>query len=81
MKVHQAVQAMRVHRGASDLWARPMRWRGSGVAICLQDQRLTDGLLLVVPGPTGGAPWTPNVKTLLMDWETVSSSVVLAESV
>ena len=81
MKVHQAVQAMRAYRGDHDLWARPMTWRGSGMAICIQDyaRRRTDGLLIVVPGIGGGHAWTPNIKTLLVDWETVSPDVVLGE--
>lgn len=82
MKVHQAIQAMRGYRGDNDLWARPMTWRGSGMAICIQDhdRRRTDGLLLVVPGARAGHPWTPNIKTLLVDWETVDPGVVLAEN-
>ncbi|MBP9202026.1 MAG: hypothetical protein KBF47_18555 [Gemmatimonadales bacterium] len=52
------------------------------MAICIQDhdRRRTDGLLLVVPGATGGHHWTPNIKTLLVDWETVDPGVVLAEN-
>lgn len=82
MKVYQAVQAMRAHRGDSELWARPKTWGGSGMAVCIKsrDRRCTDDVLLVVPGPGGGSTWTPNVKTLLVDWEVVSPDTVLAEN-
>ena len=59
----------------TDQWFRPMHWSGVGVAFCCKD-----GLTNRVPSPTyRDLHMTPDIASLLSDWEVVKSSVVIDE--
>lgn len=57
------------------LWARPVWWCKSGIAIHAYNQTR----LAVVPSATGGAAWNVAVRDLTDDWEVVDPNIVLDE--
>jgi hypothetical protein len=73
MKVNEAIEAIREN---SSLWARPISWRLSGVAIHVN----MGTRLSVVPSSTGGQTWFVRAEDLVDDWEVIDPDLVLDEA-
>ena len=72
MKVHEAIAAII----AGKMWARPLSWQGSGLAIHVYNQCR----VAVVPSQTGGRTWNCHASDLMEDWEVVDPDTVLDEA-
>lgn len=72
MKVNEAIEAIIQD---SSLWARPLWWRGSGLALNV----FFTNRVSVVPSLCGGAQWHVAVRDLMDDWELVDPNTVLDE--
>lgn len=73
MKLHEAIAKLQESGGK--LWARPIWWRGGGVAVTIYNHTR----MAVVPSATGGERWNVNVRDLTDDWEVVDPNIVLDE--
>ncbi len=74
MKMHEAIVDLLLPEN-KEMWIRPVCWKASGLAYCLDR---TSKSLLLVPGNGGGAyHMTYSVRNLIDDWEVVSPDVVL----
>jgi len=58
------------------IWARPVSWRGSGLAIDWHENQMQ-----VVPFASRPGSFTPTIDDLISDWELVDPGDVLAETV
>lgn len=72
MKVHEAITAVI----GGEMWARPLSWRGFGIALHVYNHCR----VAVVPSPTGGKTWNCRASDLMEDWEVVDPDVVLDEA-
>jgi hypothetical protein len=64
-----------LRRRAAGQWARPVAWRGSGVALAVT----ASGRLEVVPRGARGVPYEPTAQELVDGWELVDPDAVIAE--
>jgi hypothetical protein len=63
-------------KNGNKLWARPIKWRGSGQALYLYNGCRP----AIVPSAKGGLPWYASVEDILGDWEVVNPDTVLDEA-
>lgn len=73
MKVNEAIALIE----DGELWARPLSWKGSGLAIHVYNHCR----VAVVPSATGGKTWYCHARDLMEDWEVVEPDTVLGEVV
>lgn len=75
MEIKQAM----IEAKETDLWFRPISWKGSGQAIVVRIGNYCGDVLQIVPSAKGGIDWIATAKEILDDWEVVSPDVVCNE--